>query len=80
MFPHDLNDANVTLIPKCSVPEAIRDLRPIALWNVLYKVIAKVLANRLKIVLLRIISDTQSTFVEGRYIIDNVMVAFEIIH
>jgi hypothetical protein len=47
---------------------------------VLYKLISKVLANRLKIILHKCISNNQSTFVPNRSILDNAMVATEVIH
>ena len=58
----------------------LRDLRSIALCNVLYKIIEKVLANRLKAILPHIISDTPSVFVSGCSILDNVIIAFEMMH
>lgn len=58
----------------------MKDLRPISLCNVMYIIIAKVLANRMKVILPKIISETQAAFVQGRSIIDNVITAFEIIH
>ena len=54
------------------------DLRPISLCNVVYIVIAKMLANRLKPLLLKLVSSNQSAFMVGRSIIDNMIMAFKI--
>lgn len=52
--------------PKIDNPSNMRDLRPIALCNVIYKILAKVLANRLGGVIDKIISEEQSGFVPGK--------------
>ncbi|KAK2390980.1 hypothetical protein QL285_064484 [Trifolium repens] len=79
-FPSSLNETNICLIPKGDNPVSMKDFRPISLCNVLYKVVSKLLANRLKGVLGKYISEEQSAFVEGRSIIDNALIAIEIIH
>ena len=79
-FPPSLNSTNIALIPKGQHQRTMKDWRPIALCNVLYKLLSKVLANRLKRVLHKCVSDNQSAFLSGRSILDNAMVAFEVVH
>lgn len=75
-----IGDANIVLIPKKKNPATMMDLRPISLCNVTYKVILKVLANRLKLMLNYLIFETQSAFILGRFITDNIMVSYEVMH
>ncbi|KAK9287662.1 hypothetical protein L1049_016099 [Liquidambar formosana] len=75
-----LNYTHIILIPKIDSPENITQYRPISLCNVLYKIISKVLANRLKEILPHVFSRSQSAFLRRQLITDNVLVAFEIMH
>ena len=74
-----LNETHVRLIPKTLDATKVEDYRPIALCNVYYKIISKILTMRLQPVLCNIISENQSAFVQGRVISDNVLITHEVL-
>lgn len=67
------------MIPKVPSLTNLGEFRPISLIGICYKTIAKILAERLKAVMGRLISNTQSAFVKGRYILDGVLIANEVV-
>jgi len=79
-FDKSLNHTNICLIPKTSEAKHLSEYRPIALCNVSYKVISRVLVERLQRHLSSIISEEQAAFIPGRVITDNVLIAHEVIH
>ncbi|KAK5825308.1 hypothetical protein PVK06_020124 [Gossypium arboreum] len=65
---------------KVQNPDNFSQLRPISLCSVLYKLVMKIIANRFKIIFSKIISQEQAGFIAGRSIINNVIIAQEVLH
>ena len=75
-----LNFAMITLIPKEEDATNMRKLRQISLLNCIFKVLTKVLTNRLAVVMNFLTSSNQSAFIKGRYILESVVTAHEVFH
>eukprot|EP00253_Pinus_taeda_P004069 PITA_04069 len=75
-----INSTFYALIPKGDNVEDANGFRPIALCNVIYKIITSMMAKRLKPLLDKLISAEQTGFVEGRQILDGLVVTQEVIH
>lgn len=75
----EVNATLIALIPKVDSPERVGEFRPIALCNVVYKCISKILANRIKGSLDSIIDDNQNAFIPGRRISDNILLTQELL-
>ncbi|GKA19247.1 RNA-directed DNA polymerase, eukaryota, reverse transcriptase zinc-binding domain protein, partial [Tanacetum coccineum] len=79
-FPKGCNSSFITLIPKVIDPVFLKDYRPISLIGSFYKIIGKLLANRIAMVAGDLISEEQSGFVRGRQIMDGPLILNEIIN
>jgi hypothetical protein len=74
------NHTHIALVPKLAGSHSVNHFRPISLCNITYKIITKILANRLKTILPKLISLLQSAFVPSRNIQDNTILAHELLH
>jgi hypothetical protein len=74
-----INSTFISLIPKVDNLQRLTDFRPISLVGSLYKILAKILANRLRLVIGSVVSETRSAFVKGRHILDGILVANEVV-
>ncbi|GKV25846.1 hypothetical protein SLEP1_g35229 [Rubroshorea leprosula] len=75
----EVNSTIISLVPKVPCPSKMTEYRPIACCNLLYKCITKIIANRLKKCLPLFISNNQCAFVEGRLMVENILLAQEIV-
>ncbi|KAK3184888.1 hypothetical protein Dsin_032174 [Dipteronia sinensis] len=75
-----VNQTLIALIPKVQNANRMVDFRPISLCNMTYKIVAKTLANRFRLVLNDVVLESQSAFVPERLISDNAAIGFECLH
>ena len=80
VIPPSINRTFITLIPKVKSPTKVSEYCPISLFNIIYKIVSKVIANRLKGAFPSIILESQSVFQSDKAISDNILVAFETLH
>ena len=77
VFEWSLNASFLSLIPKKTNAVNIKDFQPISLVGSVYKLLSKLLANRLRVVLDSLILESQNSFVGGRQILDSMLIANE---
>nr|GEY59725.1 RNA-directed DNA polymerase, eukaryota, reverse transcriptase zinc-binding domain protein [Tanacetum cinerariifolium] len=78
-FPPGSNSSFITLIPKTQDAKMVKDFRPISLIGSTYKIITKIMANRLSMVISDLVSDVQSAFVFIRQILDGPFILNELL-
>ena len=79
-MPKEVNSSLIILIQKVPNPSSFNNYRPISLCNVIYKIISKLLVIRIRPILPRFISPSQSAFIPGRWIAENQVIVQELIH
>ncbi|GJZ33992.1 RNA-directed DNA polymerase, eukaryota, reverse transcriptase zinc-binding domain protein [Tanacetum coccineum] len=75
----EVNATLITLVPKSKTPQKMSDYRPIAYCNTLYMIISKILTNRIKSALFKLVSPCQSAFIPERQITDNILLTQELL-
>jgi hypothetical protein len=77
---YSINNCLITLIPKKDNPETVNDCRPISFLNYSLKFLTKLLANRLQLVILKVVHENQYGFIKGTTIQDCLAWAFQFLH
>ncbi|GJW82256.1 RNA-directed DNA polymerase, eukaryota, reverse transcriptase zinc-binding domain protein [Tanacetum coccineum] len=75
----EINSIIISLVPKMNTPQKVSDFRPIACCNVLYKIISKILTERIKSGLKKVVNVNRSAFIPGRQIQDNILICQELL-
>lgn len=75
-----INSTFIALISKKDNSKRVSDFRPINLCNFLYNLVSKVICNKLKLIMPLLVSKSQSAFILGRLITNNIIVAYELLH
>jgi hypothetical protein len=75
-----LNYGVITLVPKCMEANAIKQYRPICLLNVDFKIFTKMLTDRISTLPDKVVSPNQTAFIQGRNILEGVVILHEVIH
>lgn len=79
-MPEYLNRTLISLIRKCQYPETLGNYRPISLCNSVYKIVTKIIMERIRPLLKKLVSPVQAAFVPERRGLDNILIAQELIH
>lgn len=75
-----MKQLKILLIPKSENPSSVSQFRPLGLCTAHYKILAKILVNRLRLLLQSFISLTQGAFMKGRQTTDLFLIAHETLH
>jgi Reverse transcriptase (RNA-dependent DNA polymerase) len=78
--PPEWTTCHIVLIPKANETNTPKDFRPISIGNILYRLVAKIITNRLLPHMSRIVSPAQTAFIRGRSITDNTILMKEVLH
>lgn len=78
-FPYGCNTSFLVLIPKVQDAKNVKDFRPLSLIGCLYKIVGKILANGSSLVIKGFFSEEQYAFIEGRLILDGLVIMNEVL-
>ena len=75
IMPDHVNSTLISLIPKVEFPEMVSQFRPISLCNVSYKVVTKIIVERIRPMIPELVKQNQCSFIPSRQTVDNIIIA-----